>query len=239
VEYEALRDPYSMHLRELIQALALDRAYHRPIRDISEVDLQGWNSRNPMLAEVIRERRPAQIVEVGSWKGASAIYIAECAREYDNDITILCVDTFTGSNAALWRQEDIARVRDEYGFPTTYRQFIFNVTAFGLSHNIFPLPTTSACGAELLAHFEVCADLIYIDGGHREEEVALDLQDYWRVLKPGGVLVGDDYSQGWPGVIAAVDKFAALHGVPLRAEDRKWRIDKPSQVRVDRRGESS
>jgi predicted O-methyltransferase YrrM len=221
-----------MHLREVIQVLALDRAYHVPVRDVSEVDLQGWNSRHPMLAEVINEIRPTQIVEVGSWKGASAIFIAECAREHTEDITVLCVDTFTGANAALWHQEEITPVRDEYGFPTTYRQFIFNIMAMGLANNIFPLPTTSTCGAELLANYEVCADLIYIDGGHREEEVALDLKDYWRVLRPGGVLIGDDYSQGWPGVIAAVDKFAALHAVPLRAEDRKWRIDKPGPLKT-------
>jgi hypothetical protein len=216
-----------MNLREVIQILSLDRAYHLPVHRISEVDLQGWDSEHPMLAEVINDINPRQIVEVGTWKGASAVFLAERAKRYTKDVIVLCIDTFTGSNAALWRQGKIASISDEYGFPCTYHQFIFNMQAIGLSQNVFPLPTTSTCGAELLIHFKVQVDLIYIDGGHREEEVAMDLNNYWNILRPGGVFTGDDYTSGWPGVIAAVDEFAARHSLPVRTGDRRWRIDKP------------
>jgi SAM-dependent methyltransferase len=55
-------------------------------------------------------------------------------------------------------------------------------------------------------------DWVYIDGDHTYEAVKSDLQTYLRVVKPGGVLAGDDYGQaGWwgNGVTRAVDEFAA------------------------------
>ena len=37
-------------------------------------------------------------------------------------------------------------------------------------------------------------DLIYIDGDHHAEAVYLDLVLSWEILKPGGILAGDDYN---------------------------------------------
>ena len=38
-----------------------------------------------------------------------------------------------------------------------------------------------------------------------------ELRLVWDVLRPGGVVFGDDYDVFWPGVTRAVDKFARLH----------------------------
>jgi len=55
-------------------------------------------------------------------------------------------------------------------------------------------------------------DWVYIDGDHRYEGVKADLENFARVVKPGGFIAGDDYGrQGWwgDGVTMAVDEFAA------------------------------
>jgi SAM-dependent methyltransferase len=53
-------------------------------------------------------------------------------------------------------------------------------------------------------------DWAYIDGDHTYPAVAADLANYGRMLRPGGILCGDDYGNpGWweDGVTRAVDEF--------------------------------
>lgn len=56
-------------------------------------------------------------------------------------------------------------------------------------------------------------DWVYIDGDHSYEGVKADLEAYYRTVKPGGILAGDDYGHvgSWfeDGVSRAVDEFAA------------------------------
>jgi hypothetical protein len=60
-------------------------------------------------------------------------------------------------------------------------------------------------------------DWVYIDGDHTYEAVKADLQAFRRLIRPGGVIAGDDYGvEGWwsNGVTEAVDEFAASAGQP-------------------------
>jgi len=47
-------------------------------------------------------------------------------------------------------------------------------------------------------------DLIFVDGNHSTEIVSNDLRIAWQRLKPGGLLVGHDYTTRFPGVLRAV-----------------------------------
>jgi cephalosporin hydroxylase len=60
-------------------------------------DMQGWSSSGPLCREVISAVRPEVIVEVGTWKGASAIHMAQTARDLGLSTQIICVDTWLGS----------------------------------------------------------------------------------------------------------------------------------------------
>jgi len=57
------------------------------------------------------------------------------------------------------------------------------------------------CGRNTLPHqlANRLFDLIYIDGGHRYEQVLEDLAKYSRLVRPGGYLVLDDASCAQPG----------------------------------------
>ena len=55
-------------------------------------------------------------------------------------------------------------------------------------------------------------DWIYIDGNHSYEQCIKDLKNALNIVKPGGLIIGDDY--GWPdakwqkaGVTKAVNEF--------------------------------
>ncbi|HTW40698.1 MAG TPA: class I SAM-dependent methyltransferase [Solirubrobacteraceae bacterium] len=57
-------------------------------------------------------------------------------------------------------------------------------------------------------------DWVYVDGDHTYDGVMADLEAYFRVVKPGGYLAGDDFGHaGWweDGVTRAVNAFAS-HG---------------------------
>ena len=66
-------------------------------------------------------------------------------------------------------------------------------------------------------------DWIYLDGDHSYEGVLNDLNSSRRVVKDGGIILGDDYAwpfqkHGKPGVTAAVDEFIKNTGLKLVQE---------------------
>lgn len=59
-------------------------------------------------------------------------------------------------------------------------------------------------------------DWVYIDGNHDHAHVRLDLEFARRVVKPGGLVLGDDYDRGPPGQVPPVTRAVGDH---LRSPD--------------------
>jgi cephalosporin hydroxylase len=178
-----------------------------------EVKIQGWNSESQALKYAIERTNPETIVEVGTWLGASALFMASLS-----EAEIICVDTFLGSNEVLWRENAVNNLVID--FNRIYKQFCVNITARQANKKISPLPMTSSSASELFSKEQVKIDMVYIDAGHREREVYADLQDWWPLTNK--VLVGDDYNSGWPGVISAADRFASENELNLEIVDSKF-----------------
>jgi SAM-dependent methyltransferase len=192
------------------------------------LDLTGWHLESPLFEELITTLTPRRILEVGSWKGASAIKMAQLARGHDPTAEVLCVDTWLGSHRTLWEQPQfVEQLAMKHGFPQQYFQFLANVAISGLQTAIFPLPMTSYSAADVLTRRGLNFDLIYIDAHHDEEEVGGDIRRWYKLLRPGGIMFGDDYSIGEVGVIRAVNRFAADQGLYLRTVKEKWAVEKP------------
>jgi hypothetical protein len=185
---------------------------------IGESKIQGWGSDSPAFSKVIEITKPKTIIEVGTWLGASAFFMSELLEQQNIDFEMICVDTFLGSNSDLWIEQHLTNLNTK--FDSIYNQFCVNVTNKNLNDKITPLPMTSSSAAELLQKFDVKADLIYIDAGHRERELYADLQDWWPLAKKG--IIGDDYSPTWPGVMAGADRFANENNLNLEIVDSKF-----------------
>jgi Methyltransferase domain len=74
-------------------------------------------------------------------------------------------------------------------------------------------------------------DWVYLDGNHTYEGVRDDLEAYFALLRPGGVLAGDDYGMpGWwgDGVREAVDEFVAGNGCAVTITGHQFLIRKPA-----------
>src|SRR5262249_11372505 len=150
--------------------------------------------------------------EVGSWKGASAVHMADLLARNGLVGEILCVDTWSGGPEVWLHQDDPKlKVPFKFGRPDIYSQFIANVIHCQHTDSIIPLPTDSISAAKICAAKGILADAIYIDAGHEYEHVAADLAAWWPILRGGGILFGDDYHLLWIGVVRAVHDFADKH----------------------------
>lgn len=201
-------------------------------------DRQGWHSDHPIFDRLVAETAPENIIEVGSWKGRGAAHLAAASagvthRDEVSGIDVpapsrvYCVDTWLGGIDHMLSQKPVDDLfPDAFGSPRLYHQFLRNF-ADGewapLAARIHPIRNTSANGARLLASLKVWAGLIYIDASHEYEDVYADLLAYSQLLTPGGIIFGDDF-RGFPGVFAAVLRFAYETGRKLEEIDHNFWI---------------
>ena len=182
--------------------------------DLYARDGQGWNSDHDLLGRTVRETRPSLVVEIGVWKGASAITFAEAVRDAGHDGAILAVDTWLGSSEHWIKPNIFPDLHHVHGYPRLYHTFLANVVGAGVAPWIVPLPIDSAGAHGILRHHELRPDVIHVDAGHDYDSVLADLRRWWERLAPGGWLIADDYDpEGvvWPPVRAAVDDFLSGH----------------------------
>jgi len=196
-----------------------------------KLDLQGWNSVDSFFEQLIGIIEPKLVIEVGTWKGASAACIGSCLKNKGFGV-LLCVDTWLG-NSTHWIHKDKADYFDSLdiknGRPDLYLHFLANIKQLDLHHIVVPFPQTSFHAAKVLGHFNIKADLIYIDAGHEFEDVYQDLVSYWDILADAGILCGDDYHHTWPGVIKAAHTFCKNKKLQLYEKYNKFIITKSSR----------
>jgi cephalosporin hydroxylase len=200
-------------MRDWMAEIHADNPYKDfPVEEFP-MDLQGWGFESPIFEHVIMKYHPSTMIEVGSWKGASANRIAALMKSIlpSSDSQLVCVDTWLGSvEHWIHRNESTMypALNPKWGRPQIYEQFLANAIHTGNQDIIIPFPVSSIVAANFFFAKGMRADAIYIDAGHQYESVIADLEAYWKVLRPGGVIFGDDYILGWIGVVRAVHDFA-------------------------------
>lgn len=171
------------------------------------LDLQGWFTNAEAFDRIIARLKPNLIIEVGTWKGKSAIHALKRAMEFC-DCSIVCVDTWLGSLEHWTKHSAAELLRRENGLPMVYRQFLANIVHCGLQNRVVPIPLPSRIAAQVIADVNAKADLVYIDGSHDEQSVSEDISSYWPLLRDGGYMIGDDYNM--PSVRAAVTNALSI-----------------------------
>jgi hypothetical protein len=189
-------------------------------------DVQGWNSNHPLLTEVISRTQPKIVAEVGVWKGASTIFMAEQLRRTNTPAAIIAIDTFLGSLAHLTTPEYRSSIQGVAGWPNLYFVFLANVVRRNLQDYVCPFPQTAETAGQFLRHINIQPDLVHIDAAHDYESVMRNITDYFALLKPGGCLIGDDFTTNWPEVVWAATEFAKKNGLRLQQLDGKFLIQK-------------
>ena len=173
-------------------------------------DIPGYMNYEPLYAAAVRAApATAHFVEVGSLFGRSAAYLAVEIINAGKWITVDLVDNFSGpgASAALLRQQldRVLALKDRN--PIRYIRALDSVAA-----------------AAMYADGEL--DFVFVDADHSAAAVAADLLAWWPKIKAGGVLAGHDYDAlDWPGVVAAVNEFAAARGLRVDTQYHYcWRL---------------
>lgn len=169
---------------------------------------------------------PHVIVEVGSFVGESAIFMADYIKSRKLNCVIICVDTWCGG-IDHWEKVP-EKLKFWFGRPSLFYQFMGNVIERGASDVIIPLSMDSINAARLLKMLDIYPDLVYVDASHEEGDVLRDYEAYWSLLHSGGILLVDDLTNWFPSVIRDWDRFIANHNIinPI-VEGEKGLIVKP------------
>jgi len=196
--------------------------------NLFEYDLQGWGSQHAYLTEAIELLHPSIVVEVGVWKGGSTVYMAQAAKTLGLTTVVIAVDTWLGSSEHWLNPDWFSQMSFLNNYPALFHKFISNVIRAEVSDHVLPIPIASIGAAEILTSLGVTADVIHLDAAHDYDSVTADLRNWWPILAPGGLFIGDDYP-GWGTVKKAFDDFfGALGLLPIENDNNKCRVRKPN-----------
>lgn len=163
--------------------------------------IQGWFSFYHLYTEMVEKYDNAIFLEIGTWKGKSAAYMATEIANSGKNIKFYCVDTWEGSAEHLDPKncyyEPLLKTKDGL-----YAHFLKNIEH--LKNYIIPIRKSSIEATENFKNNSL--DFIYIDASHDYENVKKDLNAWFPKLKKGGTLAGHDYPT-YSGVRKAVDEF--------------------------------
>ncbi len=161
-------------------------------------DGRHWFWHGEHVLRILDHHRPMRCVELGTFRGSSAIAIARTIRGWGGHLT--CVD--------VWEREN----RD---LGITVRECADNIREAGVADAV---TLVQARTDEAADNWSLPIDFLYIDADHSYEGCLADLERWWPYVRQGGVLAGDDYGDACPGVKRAWDEFAARHGQGLACE---------------------
>lgn len=129
------------------------------------------------------------IAEIGVYKGrGTSLFNVELIKRNIN-YDYYAIDHFLGSSE---HDKDI-----DY----------YNITKENLSpiiNNIILVRNDSI--SESKNHSDNFFDIVYIDASHEYEDVKNDILSWLPKIKKDGIICGDDYIEGWPGVVQAVNE---------------------------------
>ena len=172
-----------------------------------------WNTENwAQLFLKLAGKPGLTAIEVGSFEGRSARWLLENVLT-DPAARLYCVDTWSGGPGTPPFQVD-----------DVWRRFVRNVLDYP-GGRVTPLRGPSVPTLAGLVRDGVRVDLAYVDGSHYGPDVLADAVLCWQLLKPGGLLVFDDYQ--WPAQTGcdippapAIDAFLSLHRNEVEGIDR-------------------
>jgi predicted O-methyltransferase YrrM len=159
----------------------------------------------------------AQVVEIGSWMGASTCFLAAGLK--GDGAKIYAVDNFQGLSLC---GEDVAwyqRHFQKLGTGSTLDIFNANFAALGLSARTEPVVNDSLAAAQSLTDKLGTIDLMFIDGDHSYEGCKADIEAWLPFMKQGGVMAFHDFGSRASGVTKAIfetikaGRFAEIVGV--------------------------
>jgi len=159
----------------------------------------------------------SHFVEVGSWKGRSASYMAVEIYNSKKRIKFDCVDTWLGSvehivpNSPFFVKELI------HDKDWLYYQFLNNTRP--VCDIINPVRSSSLNSVNLYENRSL--DFVFIDASHEYDDVKKDILSWYPKIKKGGIIAGHDFTT-FEGVKQAVHELIIDKGMNYSLNNSYW-----------------
>lgn len=163
-------------------------------------EIPGWFSYEKLYDDVVEAAKGGEtFVEVGAWFGKSTNYMATKIKESGKNIKFTTIDTFKGTDDEEIHINTVNAFNGDI-----FYEFIENSA---LSNNFAAfnvIKDTSKNAADLFYNNSI--DFIMIDAGHSYEALMDDFKVWYKKVKPGGYISGDDYKV-FDGVTRAANEY--------------------------------
>lgn len=137
---------------------------------------EGFFTYPKLYSSIVEKALMADVlIEVGSYKGRSALYMGEQIRNSGKDLLFYCVDHFCGS--------------EEHADKDFYQTFLENIAP--LSRYIRPIKQDSVSASKRFKDGDVF--FVFIDASHDYESVKADIQAWLPKIRNGGIIAGHDW----------------------------------------------
>ncbi len=138
------------------------------------------------------------VVEIGSWQGRSSTFLARAVKESGNG-NFYAIDHFGGNVG----KEEFYKVNGSLA--SLKDNFIDNLSRLDLIDAVNLLDMTNTEASEKIKDRKI--RFLFIDGDHTKSGVRKDIELFFPQLEKGSIVVFDDYFEGFPGLIEAVDEI--------------------------------
>lgn len=161
--------------------------WSRGLRQADKIATDMTGPEKIALYRLVRQSKPQVIVEIGSYLGASSLFMAQAAQTVAPNCRLFCVDT--------WQNDAMPE-----GHRDTYAEFSRNTQSH---HRIIEAVRQKSDDAA--KNFDHKIDLLFIDGDHEYAGANLDWQSWSPHLRENATVVMHDV--GWaPGVQRVVNE---------------------------------
>lgn len=155
-----------------------------------------------LLASHSLKGEALEILEIGTLFGVGAACLYNLRAPIERKVSLSLLDPMEGYYGRSLRDPVT-------GAPVCEEVLTRNLTALGVPDDCWRLiKQLSTDETAVNRAGERSYDMVIIDGDHSVDGVARDFELYGSMVKPGGILVFDDYdTEDWPGIKPFVDEY--------------------------------
>ena len=206
-------DPFQDTRLPEVTSLVLDPAV---VGDLASRPLRSITPRPALVDAIVKHTRPLCVVELGVFQGGNSVLIAEALTRngMGPDSFVMSVDTWLLDLSFMYTSIGDGYLKQAVrvgGGSQMYLQFLANVLRSGQSARVVPIQSTTTNAARALISHGFDVDAVYVDASHDSVDVFIDCENWWPLVRCGGVMWGDDLNL--QTVKDAVDAFTSKHGL--------------------------
>lgn len=201
IKFDGSFDPYSLVLKQ------------RKITDLerlASISLSIPGMVTPQSGQMLyalcsMQHISGDVVEIGSWQGRSTSFLARAVQDSGNG-KFFAIDHFRGN---LGKESSYVVGKNDLSDLKT--NFLNNIREVGLesSVNLLDMPNIEAATQFRPGQIR----FLFIDGDHTEEGVTQDIKLFFPSLCPGAIVVFDDFSPAFPGLLEVVNDLLENEGI--------------------------